>query len=101
VGYLDRTPGTAELRRGVNLGLSNHVNLLISGAVVCSVWLLANEFLFRLTDIASSLSAGTPGANILGTAMLFWRMFPIITFVGIFLYALLSATQDEPFEYAA
>jgi len=79
--------------------ISDHIELLLAVGSVCTIWFLCNEFLFRLGSVAESLSAGTPGVNVMALALNGWRFFPFIVIIGTFIYALLSATSEEPYNY--
>jgi len=81
------------------MGISDHIELLLAVGLVCTIWFLCDEFLFRLGSVAESLSIGTPGASVMAFALNCWRLFPFIIIIGTFIYAILKATQDEPFTY--
>lgn len=80
-------------------GISDHIELLLAVGLVTAIWLLFDEVIFRLGSVAESLSAGTPGVNVMALALNCWRLFPFILIIGTFIYALLSATSEEPYNY--
>lgn len=80
-------------------GIGEYVNVLIAVGLVCGVWIIMDEMVFRLGSVASNLSAGTPGFSIMAFVVNCWRVFPFVVAIGAILWVILKATQDEPYQY--
>lgn len=81
------------------MGIGDNIDALIVIGCVVTVWVIFNEFIFRLSDVASSLATGTPGVSIMALCINLWRLFPFVVLIGTLLWSLLKSTQDEPYTY--
>jgi hypothetical protein len=81
------------------MGIGDNIDVLIVIGVIVTIWVIFNEFIFRLSDVASTLAAGTPGVNVMALCINLWRLFPFVVVIGALLWSLLKSTQDEPYTY--
>jgi len=79
--------------------IEEYIDIVIAVAVICVVWILCNEFVFKISDVAANLSSGSPGQGIMIFALQCWRLFPFLIILGTFAWALLQATRHEGYTY--
>ena len=80
-------------QRGIT---EDYILVVVVVSLLCFLWILFNEVVMKFSNIAIPY-AGTQGGEIIGWIIMFWRIMPVITFIGVLVWAVMRSTKKEPF----
>lgn len=75
----------------------DYIMVVVVVCAVCAIWIIANEFVLKIGNIALDITGG-PATAILNFIILSWRLAPIIIIIGVFVWAFMRAFKREPYE---
>lgn len=77
--------------------IEDYVLVVVVVSMLCALWILFNEVIMKFSNIALGY-AGAQGGEIIGWIITFWRIMPVITFIGVLVWAIMRATKREPYQ---
>lgn len=78
--------------------LFEYMQVVIAVGVVCFMFIILNELVFHISDIASNIVTTGEGATLIPFVVLCWRIIPFIIIGGLFAWSLWKAYHHEPHE---